>query len=216
MKVLNKIHRLANKADYSKAKAYKIIDRSLISHVSFVDDGNPISIPMAHWRIGDYVYFHSANKGRFSKVTIGKGVCVSMAEVTGLVLARSAFEHTYNYTSVILHGVLEDVQDEDEKRESLRQFVERLYPGRWEELRPINDAELCATKVLRLPIEVFACKERECGSGPDDGLDEPDLAVWTGVIPIRKRVGSPVRDETNAHEVEEPSYLEHIRNSFEV
>lgn len=192
LKIMDKIKRLSDKANYNLEKAYEILDENTICHISFIDQERPMSIPMAYWRVDNYIYFHAANKGRFEKSTIGKKICVSIAQVKGFVLARSAFEHTYNYSSVVMHGVPESVDDEDEKIGVLQEFVNGLYPNRWDSLSPIKDSELRATKVLKMEISNFACKVRS--GGPDDSDSEWRDQVWAGHIPLERKLGGSIED----------------------
>ncbi|WP_296402368.1 pyridoxamine 5'-phosphate oxidase family protein [Psychrobacter sp.] len=189
---MDKIKRLADKADYSLQTAYDILDANTLCHIAFIDDDRPMSIPMAYWRIDNSIYFHAANKGRFEKSTIGKKICVSVATVKEFVLARSGFEHTYNYESVVIHGVPTSVDNSIEKYEVLKAFIEGLYPDRWSQLKAIKDSELRATKVLKLDIENFACKVRQ--GAPDDTSMGTDYPVWAGEIPINQSLGKPIQD----------------------
>lgn len=115
--------------------------------------------------------------------------CITIALADGLVLARSAMHHSMNYRSVVIYGRFEPVTDPVEKRRSLQAFIDGLYPGRWETLRPINDKELNATSVLRIPLAEAAAKIRDGGVKDD----EEDLGwpVWAGVLPLNTAVGTP-------------------------
>jgi hypothetical protein len=110
----------------------------------------------------------------------------------GLVLARSVFNHSMNYRSVVILGKATLIEDRDEKLAALRILSEHILPGRWDDSRQPNEQELKATSVLRLPIEEFSAKVR---TGPPID-DEEDYAfpTWAGVIPLEQRVGGPIND----------------------
>ncbi len=201
----NRIRRVSERGTHDRETIYSIIDANYIAHVGFVVDGNPVVIPMAHWRMDDDLYLHSANKGRFAEACKGAKVCVSIASLDGLVLARSAFHHSMNYRSVVIHGVASEVNAEPEKMACLKGFMDWLFPGRWEELRPVRQNELRSTVVLRVPLESVSAKARE-----GDPADEPDdlgWPAWAGVIPFATVRGAPLPDPTMAADTPVPPYL---------
>lgn len=201
----HQIKRMAERGSYDRTSIYDVLDASLIGHVGFVHDGFPVVIPMVIWRSGDYVHIHSANKGRLASVCAGANLCISIAHLDGLVLARSAYNHSMNYRSLVVHGVAEAVLDADAKLAALRAFVERLYPGRWEALRPIKPNELQATVVLRIALDRAAVKVRT--GMPGDELDDPEWQIWTGVLPVETRVGDPMPDPTMPGGLPIPDYV---------
>src|SRR5262249_50721553 len=109
-----------------------------------------------------------------------------------LVLARSIFNHSMNYRSVVVLGTAKAVNDPVEKLEALRLLSEHILPGRWADSRQPNERELKATSVLRLPITEFSAKVRQ-GPAIDD---EPDYAfpTWAGVVPLEMVAGEPIDD----------------------
>ena len=76
-----------------------------------------------------------------------------MTLLDGIVLARSVFEHSMNYRSVMVLGTAVPVEEVDERLIALEVFTEQLLPGRWAEARPPTRKELKATTVLRLPLD---------------------------------------------------------------
>jgi nitroimidazol reductase NimA-like FMN-containing flavoprotein (pyridoxamine 5'-phosphate oxidase superfamily) len=190
---LSTVKRLAARGRYDRDTVYAILDAGLVAHVGHVVDGRPVVIPTAYWREGDHVYWHGSSKSRMLRaLEEGAPVCLEVTLVDGLVVARSAFHKSINYRSVVLFGRPYKVTDADEKLAKLRAFVERLYPGRWEQLRPATRQELKATTVLGMAIEEGSAKVR---SGPpvDDEADYA-LPVWAGVIPLRTSLGKPHDD----------------------
>jgi nitroimidazol reductase NimA-like FMN-containing flavoprotein (pyridoxamine 5'-phosphate oxidase superfamily) len=135
----------------------------------------------------------------------GLPVCVTVTHVDGLVLARSAFHHSINYRSVVVHGVAHPVTDPDEKREALDVLVDHVVPGRSHDSRPANAKELAATAVLRLDLAEVSAKLRT--GGPNDEPEDLGLPHWTGVLPLRKGFGTPLPADDLAPGIELPDYL---------
>lgn len=179
---------------YDHETIYKILDEGLVCHVGLCEDGQPFVIPTLYARIGDAIYFHGSAASRMLRgVGHGANVCVTVTLTDGIVLARSVFNHSMNYRSVVALGKATLVDAPEEKLEALRAFTEKILPGRWADARQPNEKELKATSILRLPLTEASAKVR-VGS-PED--DEPDYAlpVWAGVIPLRTVAGAPIRDE---------------------
>src|ERR1700691_771533 len=156
--------RLVREADrgvYDRASAYKILDEGFICHVGFVVDGQPFVIPTGYGRVGDDLYVHGSAAGRVLRnLDEGVAVCVTVTLLEGLVLARSIFNHSMNYRSVVVLGTAVAVEDAQEKLEALQRLSEHILPGRWEESRQPNPKELKQTLVMRLPIAEFSAKVR--------------------------------------------------------
>jgi len=185
--------RLAKRAHYDRATVNAILDAGLIAHIGHVVDGNPVVIPTAYWREGDHVYWHGSSKARMLRtLEEGAPACFEVTLLDGLVVARSAFHKSINYRSVVLYGRPFKVADPDEKLAKLQAFVERLYPGRWDELRPVSRQELKATTVLGMAIDEGAAKVRT--GPPVDDEDDYAAPIWAGVIPIRTSLGKPLDD----------------------
>lgn len=169
-----------------------IIDEAWVCHVSFTLDGTVHAIPTAHWRMGEYLYIHGARASRLLKALTDCDACVSFALVDGLVLARSAFHHSMNFRSVVAYGRFETVDDPAHFLESLEAFIDKVAPGRWPALRPVNDKELNATTMLRLRLDEASAKIRS-GGVKDDAADL-DWPVWAGVLPLALAAGTPVTE----------------------
>ena len=181
------------RAVYDRDAAYKILDEAFICHVGFVLDGQPFVIPTGFGRHGDSLYFHGSAASRMLRnVKEGIPVCLTVTLLDGLVLARSIFNHSMNYRSVVVLGKATLVDDPAEKLEALRLLSEHIIPGRWAESRQPNEKELKATSILRLPIEEFSAKVRK-GPAVDD---EPDYSfpTWAGVVPLEMKTGTPIDD----------------------
>jgi uncharacterized protein len=185
--------READRAVYDRASAYKILDEGFICHVGFVADGQPCVIPTGYGRVGDNLYIHGSAASRMlRRVDEGVAVCVTVTLLDGLVLARSIFNHSMNYRSVVVLGTAVAVSDATEKLEALRLLSEHILPGRWVESRQPNEKELRATLVMRLPIEEFSAKVRQ--GPPVDDEEDYAFPTWAGVIPLEMVAGKPITD----------------------
>ncbi len=187
-----RVRRDPKKGHYDPEKIVAILDRSLFGHVAFVDDGHPVCIPMLYARIGAKLYIHGSRASRAVRLLArGEPACVAVTVLDGLVLARSAFEHSANYESVVAFGRFHEITGEGERLAALEAFTEKLLPGRWNEVRRPNAKEMKATTVLALEIDEASAKVR---SGPpdDDDTADAELDVWAGDIPIHSVFGTPV------------------------
>jgi len=135
----------------------------------------------------------------------GSAVCLTVTHVDGLVLSRSAFHHSINYRSVVVHGAAREVTDPEERALALDAIVEQAVPGRSADSRRANGKELAATAVIRLDLLEVSAKVR---TGPPN--DEPaDLALphWTGVVPVARTYGTPIPAGDLDPAVPLPAYL---------
>jgi uncharacterized protein len=193
------VRRESHRGAYDRATIDAILDATPMCHLAFVHDGQPFAVPTLHARVGDTVYVHGSAASRALR-TLGGGNgdgglpgCVTVSLLDGLVLARSVFEHSVNYRSVMLLGTLVAIPSESDKRAALEAFTEALLPGRWAEARQPTRQELAATTVLALPIKEASAKVRAGGPSDGDGPDA-DLPVWAGVVPLRRSWGEPEPD----------------------
>ena len=197
--------READRAVYDRAAAYKILDEGFVCHVGFVADGQPFVIPTGYGRVGDSLYIHGSAASRMlRRVDEGIPVCVTVTLLDGLVLARSIFNHSMNYRSVVVLGTARAVTDGKEKLEALRLLSEHILPGRWAESRQPNEKELKATSILQLPIEEFSAKVRQ-GPAIDDE-DDYSFPTWAGVVPLNLVAGEPIDDDRLLPGVKVPEY----------
>jgi nitroimidazol reductase NimA-like FMN-containing flavoprotein (pyridoxamine 5'-phosphate oxidase superfamily) len=189
---------------YDRDTVNRILDEGFLCHVGFAVDGQPFVIPTSYGREGDVLYIHGSAASRMLRnLDRGISVCVTVTLLDGLVLARSVFNHSMNYRSVVILGTATLITNPEEKIAALRTLSEHIIPQRWDDSRQPNEKELKATSVLRIPIDEFSAKVRV---GPPID-DEPDYSfpTWAGVIPLEMQVGSPIRDESCQHEL--PKYL---------
>jgi len=191
---------------YDCESIYKILDEAFVCHVGFSMDGQPYVIPTLFARVGDALYFHGSAASRMLRnLSDGIPVCVTVTLTDGFVLARSVFNHSMNYRSVIALGRATLVDAPQEKFEAFHAFTEKLLPGRWNDARKPSEKEQKATSILRLPLTEVSAKVR---TGPpiDDDPDY-DLPVWAGVIPVHLTFDSPVRDEKCDPAIPTPAYV---------
>lgn len=195
---------------YDREAIYKILDEAFVCHVGFSMDGQPYVIPTLFARVGDALYFHGSAASRMLRnLSDGIPVCVTVTLTDGFVLARSVFNHSMNYRSVVALGKATRVDEPQGKFEAFHAFTEKILPGRWSEARQPNEKEQKATSILRLPLTEVSAKVR---TGPpiDDDPDY-DLHVWAGVIPVHLAFDSPVRDEKCDPAIPVPAYVAHYR-----
>lgn len=190
----SEIQRYPNRGTRDRETIRAILDDGRVCHVSFAVDGQPFVLPMAYGRDGDRLYLHGSSESRLQRRVSAEGVpcCVAVTHVDGLVLSRSAFDHSMNYRSVVIFGEATPVEGTEAKRSALQTVTEHLVPGRWEEVRPPNEKELSATSVLAVPVEEASAKVRS--GPPKDPPKDLDLPHWAGVIPFELSAGAPVPD----------------------
>jgi nitroimidazol reductase NimA-like FMN-containing flavoprotein (pyridoxamine 5'-phosphate oxidase superfamily) len=187
-----RVRRNPKKGRYERETVQAILDRGLVAHVAFVDRGDPVCIPMLYARVGDKLYIHGARASRAMRLlAAGPTACVTVTLLQGLVLARSAFEHSANYESVVAFGRFAAIDDAAERLAALAAFTDKLLPGRFAEVRAPNGKELKATMVLAMPIEQASAKVRY-GPPDDDETEDAALDVWAGEVPIVTAFGEPV------------------------
>jgi len=203
-----RIVREPQRAVYDRATAYQILDEGFICHVGFVADGQPFVIPTGYGRSGDNLYIHGSAASRMLRnLDRGVAVCVTVTLLDGIVLARSIFNHSMNYRSVVVLGTAVAVEDPEEKLTALRALSEHILPGRWAESRQPNEKELKATLVMRLPIEEFSAKVRQ--GPPIDDEEDYAFPTWAGVIPLELVPGPPINDPRLDAGRAVPEYVKH-------
>lgn len=201
-----RVRRVPQRGAYERDTIEAILDETLISHVGFVHEGQPVVIPTLHARLQDRLYLHGSAASRMLR-TLEKGVpvCATATLVDGLVLARSAFHHSVNYRSVVVFGQATLVEPEQERLRALELFTEKLVPGRWADVRAPTRKEMKGTKVLSLPLDEASAKVRT--GPPIDDDEDYELPVWAGVLPLTTQVASPQPDPRLDPTIETPGYV---------
>lgn len=201
----SKLNRARERGGHDLQQLKDILNATPICHFGYSVDGRPVVTPTCHWVHGDYVYWHGSRIARSLTESEGNEVCLTVTLFDGLVLARSAFHHSANYRSAMVFGKPELVDDDQDKTRTLEVFIEKLFPGRWDQLRNMSRKELDATTVLRLALIEGASKVR---TGPPNDLEE-DLShpVWAGVIPLTTVMEPPITAPDMQMEVAMPAHV---------
>ncbi len=193
---------------YDREVINQILDEAFICHVGFVVDGQPFVIPTSYGRVGDILYIHGSAASRMLKqLTTGIPVCVTVTLLDGLVLARSVFNHSMNYRSVVVLGKAELVTDTEEKLSALHSLSEHIAPGRWDHSRQPNDRELKATSVIKLPLQECSAKVRT--GPPIDDDEDMSLPFWAGVLPLQLVPHAPIPDPKLSSDIPVPDHVAH-------
>ena len=205
-----KLRRAPERGSYDREAVDAILDEALVSHLGFVDgDGRPNIIPTLHVRDGDDMLVHGSAASRYVKaLRKGEGlqVCLETTLLDGIVLARSAFNHSINYRSVILYGQAQEITGDAARMKTLELFTNRLVPGRWADVRWPDRKELRATAMLRLPILEGSAKIR---TGPPGDLeDDHALDSWAGVVPMKLTASAPEDDPRLRAGIPRPAYID--------
>ena len=185
----NRAHRHRERVVYDRAQVHEILDEALVCHVGF-ESGGPLVLPMIHARLGDVLYLHASTGAGLAITGLPLDVCVTVTLTDGVVLAKSWFDHSLNYRSVVIRGHATAVTDNSEKESALAALMDHVSPGRSAASRPPTQRELAATLVLRVGLDSVSAKVRS--GGPVDDPADAGLPYWTGVIPLRLAAGAPV------------------------
>ncbi len=188
-----RVKRLNKRAKYDSETVHGILDAMPLCTVGYVFKGQPYVTPTLQWREDDHIYWHGSAASRMLEACTDADVCVNVTIFDGMVMARSAFNHSCNYRSVMVMGKAYIIADPAEKEQRLKTFTDKLFPGRWDILRPVTAKELKATTMLGLSLDEASAKVR---NGPP-GDDEEDYAlpIWAGIIPMRTEILAPTPDD---------------------
>nr|WP_306558314.1 pyridoxamine 5'-phosphate oxidase family protein [Janthinobacterium sp. 13] len=198
-----RVRRVAELASYEQTTLHAILDAAYLCHIAFRDDKGSHCIPTACWRIGGHLYIHGSNGSRMLKQLLLDGdACVTVSHLDGLVLARSAFNHTMNYRSAMVYGQFEKVSDIGQQHAAMDALMEKLAPGRLAHVRGGSAKEYAATTVLRIALDECAVKQRT--GGPLDDAGDMAHAVWTGELPFTHGRGAAIADALNTCDI--PAY----------
>ena len=205
-----RVKRLNKRAKYDAETVHAILDAMPVCYVGYVFKGTPYVTPTLQWREGDHIYWHGSAASRMLETCDEADVCVTVTMIDGMVMARAAFHHSCNYRSVMVMGKAHKVKDAAEKERRMKTFTDKLFPGRWDILRPVTAKEMKATTMLSLSLDEASAKVR---NGPP-GDDEEDYAlpIWAGLIPMRTEILAPTADGRNLPGLTLP---DHVR-SFKI
>lgn len=199
----NKVRQLKEKARYDKDTVHQLLDAGMVAHVGFVQDGDPIVVPMIYGREGEIVYLHGARKARVIRLLEQtERVCLNVTMLDAIVLARSAFNSSMNYRSVTVFGKPRLLETEEEKLHAMKVISEHTMPGRWDELRAPHDREVKMTGVIALDVATGSAKIS--AKMPDDDPEDYDIPIWAGILPLTTRTGA-LQEDNRLVEGVEPS-----------
>jgi nitroimidazol reductase NimA-like FMN-containing flavoprotein (pyridoxamine 5'-phosphate oxidase superfamily) len=198
-------------AKYDRETINTIIDSGIICQVAYVFGGAPYVTPTSHWRIGDHVYWHGSSASRMLKTQQeGIPVCFSVTHLDGIVFARAAMNHNVLFRSVMAFGNA-SLTSEEEKREVLSVFTDRLAPGLWDYGRKPSEQEWKATKVIKLKLDEVAAKVND--ALPGDEKDDLESDLWSGMVSLGLTQGQPVPDPRLASGIAIPDFVRQFRYS---
>lgn len=196
--------------DFDPATRDAILDEGIVCHVSFTVDNQPFILPTGYCRVGNVIYLHgSVGSHFFMKMAAGIPVCIAVTHLDGLVLARSVFNHSMNYRSVVAFGTTRQVTDEAEKMLAAEKFTDQVLPGRWQDARQPTASEMRKTMFIAVEIEEASVKFRAHGVGDDE--EDMGLEVWAGVLPLKLVPQRPETDETGVAGLAVPEYVANYR-----
>ena len=200
------LRRIPDRGSRDWETVHQILDAGFLACVGFCVDAQPFVIPTLYGRDGEKLYLHGSAASRMLReLETGIPACVTVTLVDGLVLARSAFDHSMNYRSVVAFGTARKIEDPAQKLNSLRVISEHLIAGRWADVRKPSEKELKATTVLEFSIEEASSKVR---TGPPlDDENDYGLPVWAGVLPLEIKSRSPISDDRLIEDVALPDYV---------
>ncbi|TKA09130.1 pyridoxamine 5'-phosphate oxidase family protein [Actinacidiphila oryziradicis] len=199
--------RSAERASYNRELVHAILDDAYLCHLGFIRDGAPVVLPTLYARVGTRLYVHGSTGSRPLRGAKDPGlaVCLTVTHLDGIVLARSAFHHSINYRSVVVHGTAREVTDPAERAEALDTIVDHIVPGRADDSRRANAKELAATAVVRLDLDEVSAKVRT--GGPNDDPEDLALPYWSGVLPVTRSYGTPIPADDLTPSTPLPGYL---------
>lgn len=200
-----RIRRLPERAVSDRDTINAILDDGLVCHAAYLTEDRPVVIPALYVRDKHRILIHGSNSmGLARAVRAGSPLSVAVTHIDGLVVARSAFNSSANYRSVVIHGTGR-LLDKDEKEGAFDLIVESLIPGRLADLRPSTDSEIGQASVIELLLDEVSAKIRT--GGPNDAPADLDQEVWAGVIPMEVVSGEPIPAPDLRDGIETPDYL---------
>ncbi|HEX4260134.1 MAG TPA: pyridoxamine 5'-phosphate oxidase family protein [Acetobacteraceae bacterium] len=204
----NRLRRKHERGHYDHETVHAILDSAMLCHVAYVIDGQPYATPTAFWREGGRILWHASSAARSIRAQKdGIPVCVTVAHMDAIVLARCGFNHSINYRSVMAFGRARAIEATADKLRAMDNFIDRFFPGRSASIRPPTAQEIKATTLVEMEIETAVAKIRDLP--PHD--DEEDYAVpaWVALIPVRQVLGAAEECERQLPGVARPDWTVH-------
>ncbi len=200
-----KVHRAPHKQVFDPAVARRILERAIIAHVAICIDGQPYAIPVSCAPYGGEMLMHGSPASRlFKALADGTPACVTVTLIDGLVLARSAFESSMHYQSLMAFGSAR-LLDGEEKSAALEVLTDHLFPERRSELRESTQKEVNATTIVAFPLTEISIKVS--AGQPDDPESDLESNVWAGILPIASMYGAPIPATNLRLGIDVPEYI---------
>jgi nitroimidazol reductase NimA-like FMN-containing flavoprotein (pyridoxamine 5'-phosphate oxidase superfamily) len=200
-----RIRRLPERAVDDRHVIDRILDEGFVCHAAYVTEGRPVVIPTLYARDGRRLLLHGSNSmGLAAAVRSGSPLSVAITHLDGLVVARSAFNSSANYRSVVVHGEGRMLEG-DEKNRAVEMIIDTVIPGRLADLRASKTSEIAQTSVIEVPLDEVSAKVR--AGGPGDDPEDMSLDVWAGVVPFHTVAGEPIPADDLRPGIETPDYL---------
>jgi len=200
------VQRHADREVVNRLDIERVLDSQYVAHVGFIDPdvNQPFVMPMGFARDNNRILIHGSTGSRMM-MAIAKGIdlCVTVTQLNAIVVARSAFNSSMNYESVMIFGKAR-VLNEEEKNVALARITEKLVPGLWDYGRPMTKKESAATMIVELSLDKVSAKSRT--GEPSDDEEDVELQLWAGILPLTTTLGAPIT-ATNAVGIPVPSHL---------
>ena len=202
------INRLKQRSVSDREAMYEILDSTILCHIGYVESGQPFVLPYAFVRDGDRILIHGSSGARFMReLAKGAPTCITVTKLDGLVLARTTFDSSMNYRSVVILGTAEEITGDD-KNELLEKVSDGLVPGRTLEVRKSTNKELAATTLLSISLAEASVKIRTGMPHDDEGSG---TGVWSGVIPLHLVAGEPIASDDESKSLPIPQSVKEFR-----
>ena len=184
-----------------------LLDSEYVAHVGFVDAdiNEPFVIPMAYARDNNRILLHGSTGSRLMmQLAKGAQMCVTITKLNAIIVAKSAFNSSMNYESVMIFGKGNRLED-SEKLAAMDLITDRLVPGMVAYARPTTAKEAAGTMIIELPIEKFSAKSRT--GGVMDEPEDKDLPIWSGILPLTRHYGEAETAPDSAG-IEAPAHIQ--------
>ncbi len=186
-----RVRRLPELASYERQVIDDILDATPLCHVGVLRDGAPLVLPTLFVRRHDTLLLHGSVSSLLLR-SAGQSaeLCVSVTLLDGIIVARSTFNSSMAYRSVVLFGPGRVLEDPEEAAVALDDLVEGILPGRAAEVRRSSESELRRTKVVEVTIERASAKISE--GPPEDEPDDVTGTAWAGTVPLVSSFVAPI------------------------
>lgn len=194
------VRRGAKRAEYRVEEMYEILRAGSVAHIAVITEEGPLVLPMVYG-IGDGVmYLHGALANSLLKAGANTDICATVTILDGLVFAKTPFNHSMNYRSVVVRGVARIVSDEEEILKALQLMTDHVVPT-WDAVRTPSASEIRATRVVALPLTEMSAKIR--AGGAINVPEDEGAPYWSGYVPLATVAGAPVTNEDSGAPIPE-------------